>query len=467
MALADEQGMYKDTMNLMKSGASLFKEFIEALMAYLEKRQEYASARALARWIKAGKGMCVYTVRGDCRERVAETLKAHNIPYQMQKGKDGSVVIYIRNKDMEQCAELNHKILESMSNYYQAVPMVDLEDSIHGYGNFSDNEKKIVCLTGLESDIASVIRNKSNDITKGFMVGFTDPDENGKCDVGVHSRLTMTKDKKHDFCHAILAASLSLYGPNHDLKKKQLEADDTIRRDLARISKEGSDKTYSSVYVCGANDRHRYIELTDNDFQYYERRRQPDGTYKDIMKFSCDKSDPSYNGELLKYCDVIQDKVIVNSADELSDFMRGRKSLTSDRPEKDARQKQISDTETMLTDAIDRSVRRRTHRDRFSKNDVYNEYILKQKMDEYFSEVEKIVDGLKNDTVPIGYTNADMDVLKEILKSGNIDINDYKKSVDFMKNINVEVHQAKSRAEFLYNKEKTEKEKADRGEETR
>lgn len=454
MAMADEQGMYKNTMDVMKQSASVFKEFMEALLAFFDKRAEFASARALARWIREGNGISMYTVRGDCREDVINALRKNGIPYQAQKGDTGSVVIMIRNKDTEQCADINQKILMAKSRYYQAVQMDKLEDAINDYDGFTHAEKKIVRLSGLNEDIANVIRNKSNDITRGFMVGFTQPDENGKCDVAVHSKLAMVRNEdKHDFCRAILAASLSLYGPNKDLKEKQLKADDKIRNDLARVSDEGNDTSYENVYVCGASDHNRFIEITDSDFQYYEMVKDENGNGRhEEMKFRCSKGDPNYNMELLKYCDVIQDKVIVKSMSELNAFMERRKSLISDRPEKDERQQIISDTESQLTTAIDRIVQRKTNRSQMSNKELQDPDTLVKRMKEYFAEVENVMAGLKNGTVPDGYLKEDMDYLNSIMTAGEVNIDDYQKSAEFMKSLDIDVHQAQSRAQIVYDR---------------
>ena len=137
---------------------------------------------------------------------------------------------------------------------------------------------------------------------------------------------------------------------------------------------------------------------------------------------------------------------------ELNAFMERRKSLISDRPEKDERQQIISDTESQLTTAIDRIVQRKTNRSQMSNKELQDPDTLVKRMKEYFAEVENVMAGLKNGTVPDGYLKEDMDYLNSIMTAGEVNIDDYQKSAEFMKSLDIDVHQAQSRAQIVYDR---------------
>ena len=87
-----------------------------------------------------------------------------------------------------------------------------------------------------------------------------------------------------------------------------------------------------------------------------------------------------------------------------------------------------------------------------SSKELQNPDILVKRMKEYFAEVENVMAGLKNGTVPDGYLKEDMEYLNSILKNGGVNIDDYQKSAEFMKSLDIDVHQAQSRERIVYDR---------------
>lgn len=261
-------------------------------------------------------------------------------------------------------------------------------------------------------------------------------------------------------------AAVSFYGPNHDIKEKQMEADDKITEYIARLHS-GNTLSDANVFLIGSYDKSRYIELTGNDFRYYEvHENKGTGTMSQVMKFSCPKDDPSYKDELLKYCDMIPSKIALSNMAELSDHIKDKVWIHSNRPEKNLNQEKISYMEKDMVELVDGMVRQKTDRGSMTRNELFNQKLLQKRMDEYFTEVRKVMDAIgqkgtdENNLVPEGYQKEDMDKLRQMIHDSGLSPDAYKKSMQFLEKIKPEIHKAKS--PFELRREKEERQGEDR-----
>lgn len=434
------------------SGAVLrhMSEWIRSLSEYLEKKSRFAPQTELARWINSKEGgVCAFNTRGDCLPAVESELIARNIPY-VTLDVNGKNCIMIRDIDKARVTQINSNVLVAMGNYYQEVDKKSMENAIATTTGFKD--KNIVEMSNLTKYEAVTLKNKCNQIAKGFMVGIEEnggTKENPRYSLAIHApKLLLANPDKQDFCKSFLEMTFSLYGPNALVKCQQIDDDETFDKDLAAINKEFNlGRRDETLYIAGVQNTDRYIELTPSGFSFKEKVLQFDHEegapkYVDKTLFSADRSSPDFNLELLKATDQIQDKIVLSGEDFYEHMKTDEQNFVSGRTEKNVAQEMQSVKESSFINQMDSYINERLLRANYFEKPHTYESMFKM----YKNEVLKIVGGLQSDSVPSGHSEKKFNEFKENVKRTGIDLDDYYLSISHIESASIDVHKAKEKA---------------------
>lgn len=418
-------------LQTIRSFAQVLYSFWMNLATYLEEHAKTQAQREMARYIRGGGQMGAYQIRGtgDITGELKMRLEEEGICYINSTEPS---VIFIREPDLMRIQEINKEINIARCNYFQEVDAEKLEAAI-AKSDFI-KEKGIISLNGLDKYEAEVLKNKCNNITKGFMVG-TKKNPNGTIDLSIRADM-VSSDKKIDFCKAYLLANLSLYGINHETKKKQIEEDEIIDRALSQTN-----LTENVIYVTGSHDENKrqYIEINNTGFKFHQIYKDSrsgkwiEKSNEDNAEFSF--KDPNAKEELWRAMDRIYDKTIVTDIKGLEKYITsGISNGRTSRKNKD--QVLYSQGEKDIAEVIDKMIDSKISEDdiHFESNDQLFNY--------YKNEAGKIMSYLAEGEPVEGYKNGDLQILCQIAQDKRMDLSKYTKVAEKLVEKTADIHVA-------------------------
>lgn len=392
------QSNFKEATKWAKTIEEIIAEYLSFLAQYIEDNGKYAPQKEMAKWIRKGGDIYAYTVRGDCQDELKYNLSKCKIPFISMS--DGRIVV--PGYALEQVKDLNREINVSHCNYYQEVNAKEMEDSIARFSGIKD--KDLLKLEGIDPYFVEVLKNKSNDISKGFMIG-TEKDENGDFSVTILGTNVYSEDKKKDFCKAYLQAAISLYGPNQDKKIMQIDADNLLDKQVEELK---NDPDVHYIVGVDEKDVKNIIELNGKNFQHYISSLDKEGNRVDRLVAQCEINDPSYDEELQICLDKIKNKTLVDDINKLNEHIStNTRNLSTSRPEKSKEEYLISICYDRACDTIDSMIR-----EKIASNDIHFSNSL-EAFSFYQKESGMILEALSNDKTPEGYSKEIFNGLKE------------------------------------------------------
>lgn len=382
--------------SFMKSLSKVFEEWLDKM----QKNIEYIPYRKLAKQL--GEGKCsLFQPDSDYRSRLQTSLKNEGIPYMNVNG-----YLIVKNDDLQRTQELYRELLVSQLNYFQEVSKTEFENAIAKSPKIDD--KTITVFDNLNLYEFESLKAKCNDISKGFMVG-TEKKNDYQYSLLVHqSSIYQKNPKKNDLCKAYLASTLSLYGPNNEIKKEQISADVRLEAELQQLR-----DVKETFYLVSEDDPARYIEVNSLGFSVHDLVIGEGGAinYPAVANFT--RSDINYSSELQRYMDTMYDKVIVTDIDDIKGALKtGELNFKSSRPKKTKLNRAYSKVHKSLVYEINRIIK-----------ETHSEPLTIQ---QYEKEAAVLLESLKSKEIPSKYSKEDIDKLKEIFTSQDVKIPDYK-----------------------------------------
>lgn len=441
---------FNNATDFMKHVNETVTKIIMAILEYLEKEEEHAKDKELARWIRDNKGrMCVniYPIRGKrdndefgCSDNPFDKDIINALKVELDKNRisykdlcNGNILI--RDVDYKKVNDINTKLCIATSKYYQETSRSELEDAIARFDKIKN--KNILTVTCEDFIEAEVLKRKCNAIASGFMVGISRTVEN-KFNVSVHSaKLIDINQRGKDFCKAYLEMTLSLHGANRVTKRKQIIDDKSMDKQISELK-----YSNETQYIISATDNTKYIELNDRGFSYIETVTDKDGFRHDSKKGFCRRDNPDYELELERFKACLYNKVIIDSPDDLSKHLQTAKvNFYSDRTRKTKKEYEISLMEKRLADKIDSMIKTKWKEEKEKEILTLNPRIV---FNEYKKECLVIMEAIMKDEKPIGYKEDDFENLMDICMDSNIIFEDeYKKTVECIKNAEAKVNVAR------------------------
>ena len=432
--MADDKNL-QESMRFVRAMEDVIKKFLEMLASYLEEYGRNSAQKEIARYIRNGGELYSYSIQGDkvggTIEELKNSLDREGIPYVELDNQPERILI--RPEDRERIREVNREVLVAKSNYYQEVEASKLERAI--YSAPFIKEKNILTIHSLNKYEAEVLKNKCNDISKGFMVG-TEKNADGTVNISVHTQHLHhdSNDKRKDFCRAFVETQLSLYGPNNLIKRNQIDLDAEIDKQVASLK--GTNVTH---YIISAYDKKGYIEINEDRFEFHRRRPGPNGTMQDTIMESCPIDDPDYEMELQRAMDRIYDKVVINDPDLLARHLSTKdKIVQTDRPRRTVKQNATSVAEHMTARQIDRMIKAK-----FDSDPAISALSPDEYFELYTNEAARILDAAIKDEPCEGYDHARVHAITGIFETYETDIKSYTSVVSQIKSKEHEVHTAK------------------------
>ncbi len=427
--MADAKQNFDDTTKLMNELSQIGVGLLTALAEYIDAEARYAPQKEMAKWIK-NHGQCyAYHVQGNCANELKNELNERNIPYiDLMDGK----TLIIKEPDAKALHEINHEILVAKANYYQSVDQ-DMMEDIFAKSNLI-KDKDIITIHDLSDYQCEVLKNKCNDITKGFMVGIEE-ESPGRFAVSIHApRAYNPNPEKVDLCKAFAEMTYSLYGNNADIKASQIEADKKLDEEIAALK-----DSHATKYVIGVDDPKRYLEINAQGFEFHRQVFTGKGI-QDIEEKFVDKNDPAYEVELQKALDTINNKKLLSSHDELVEHLSTKKrNFETDRPEKSDMQARVSKMEKNIIDKADRMVKEGPMAEKIkdmTPSDAFKAYQ---------HEMNSIISAAIEERELPGYQTKDIKKIKEEFMEAEVPPEDYRQTTKWLESFNIEQHRATTR----------------------
>lgn len=438
MSASAEQS-YRDTINVFKTTGDIVKQMIEILIQFCEDNKKFKPYDVMGEWLKKSENNIPieYKIKNGCNKELTGEMYKHGIPYVMLT--NGNVLI--RPDDLEIVRSINREVNIVKQNYYQEIPGNEFEDAIVRFDGIKD--KTVFVIKDLNEYQLEVLKNKVNTISKGFTIGITTYDEEHS-DVIVQGSKVFNANKSAeydmDLCKAYLSMQFSLYGENNEIKIAQIESDKTVDKNVASLK--GNPQTH---YIVGAEeefevikDSHgmaildqngnpqydgikQFIEIDENGFIYKTAQMGPNNEiiYDTPKGGVVDIDNPDYELELQKYMDMIRDKSILNSPEELRNHLLDQKTANSNRPQKTAHQLDVSVAERSMVDKIDRMIKERVRNEKRHFDDPNEAFLY------YRQEADTILKATRDGKIPPGYKKTDIENIFGICKENGINFKTY------------------------------------------
>lgn len=446
MAGTAEQN-FQQTTNMFRQAGEFIKQFLRVLQEVLNQYGENKRLREIAKYLEDGGIMEPYSIQGDKLKGVTPELltelDAHAIPYLEVKG-DQSMVL-VREQDRPLIKSINKDILVQMGNYYQEFDAAQMEMKIAEAPEklIPDSQKQIMTVHGLSSYEYEVIKNKCNNIGQGFMVGKT-VNQDGTYDLSIQAkpdRVLSPETDRNDFCKSYAAAQLSLYGPNHDLKIKQIDADREFMESLDEALDNGG-----TEYVIGEDDKNHYLVLNDIGFEYHELQEAVDKdgmpVIADKVVSSCSKTDPDFSMELETATDQIMDKVLIADASVLNSHLYSQDQVVhSDRPNRDLKAATRSIAEKQIVAKVDTLIKQSLFRQARQEGGLGFK-TPDMALEAYAKEFSHVMEAVTIGIVIDGYDAAKIEDIRHVFVQAGIDPAEYKNIPQMAANLSVETHRA-------------------------
>lgn len=423
-----EKDNFEQTERFLQIMMETLTKWLKSLGEYLEFRGETAAQRELGKWLNKNGGD-IYRIRGNCTEELKQELAKRGIGFIPDVSDERNLII--RDIDKQRIHDINNNILIARSNYFQEVDAADLENAISSIDKITD--KNIITLHNLSFYQVEVLKNKCNDITRGFMVGISPGEQENRYNLSVSAPKVFNKSQEKDLCKAYLDMSFSLYGTNAFIKQKQIDADKDFEKQIETIK--GVNRSY---YIVGADDVNRYIEMNGNGFEYYERQKDPLGELYDIEVKRCDIYDDNFDMELQICMDKLRNKAILTSVDDLSKHLNNpKRNINFNRPERTKDENKIAYAEHSVVNQIDRLIRERIgSKEKIRPDDAFRLYM---------NEADDIVNALVTNSPAKNYSEEQLASIREYCNNSPIDISKYKNVKGVLVNYSLEQHIAKTK----------------------
>lgn len=394
---------YNNAGKIAKAAMNVLADLV---LAWVEKKEfdaKYAHVREFAKWIKNGGECCFYRCAGDCKNELKAELIKRNIAFIELTNNNNEIII--KAPDLETVQEINRSILIGKQNYYQEVDSVELEDAFARIDKIEN--KEIISLHSLTDYAVEEIKNKCNDISKGFMVGIS-KEENDLYGISVSATKVLAEKDKNDFCKAYLSAMQSLYGKNAYVKAEQLEFDIKTAKKIAELKNTGEVK-----FVVGANDFNpkKYIEINSEGFIAYSAAKAPNGDITERVIGSCNVNDINYESELQRHIDSIMDITILDNSVELNKFLTSNNDFNSERPVKTEMEEKTSAADKDIVGCIDNMIKDKIETEGLKFTTSQDAFTF------YTQESIKIMNAIAEDKPLFSYKPEDLKNLSQIYDS--------------------------------------------------
>lgn len=402
--------------------------FSESLKETAKKNNTYE----IEKYIKKGGTMAGYKVEDKAlRDVLKQELTEDGIPF-IESVMCGKSIIAICDEESTHIKyqEALNRAKICIGNYYQEMDIPKMAD-VFVNSQLDKDQKNFFMFEGMEEPEAYILRNKCNDITKGFMVG-TEKTPDGKMTVAVHSAKCVKLEDcnkegvgvySRDLCRAMLATAFSCYGPNREKNIEQIKKDEELNKKIVDFVPTDENPV---LYVTGDGmDKNKRIAITKEGFfesRFNEETQSWDVTNR-FLKHDVDEI--QYKKELQVALSGIFNEVTFTNEYELNNHTKGVETKHTERPVKTYEEEQRSRAETTAVNRIDRTVK-----EYMASNPYFKQLPEEQLFNEYRKNVCELFEGIETGRGVAWLPKEKMQALTKKLQAINFDVEEYKAGIE-------------------------------------
>ena len=266
--------------DLAKIMERYFKDFVEALVAFLEKNSEYKPYKELANFVKEGKTHFYAMQCGNrgYEEFVAE-LKKREIPFLEAPTSSQGVGFLIPSERVTEVRDIDESLLIVHSRKKEVVAPDIFEDAVARFTG-SSKSKEVVTMEGMDPELFKYFLSKVEGCATGkgsFAIGV---DHDKRTIVFKPSNvcgLTEKEIAKRDICDTLLEAVIAMYGPQGETHQKELVEREKYENYYQSELKRSKDKTQPDFdqpkYVVGCGGTDTYIMIQNGKETLYRKNK--------------------------------------------------------------------------------------------------------------------------------------------------------------------------------------------------
>ncbi len=368
--------------------------------------------------------------------------------------------LIIRTQDLNKVRDINLQLCLENCYGLQEIEKSQFENVIAKSNKFTD--KEIIELKGLDKVEVEILKNKCNKIQPQYGQGFTlgvERDKNDFYNIVIAGDNVLTDTKEKDFCQAYIETQLSLYGPNRDIQRDEIEADLEIDRKVMNMVKNADYQ-----YIISVTNKDRYIRINEEGFDVINITPDQNGQPVPhvITELHNDIDDPYFNKNLYQQLDMLEDKAIISSREVLKEWRENDDfKIEKIRPDKTFQEKRISRFEDEFSKKIDTEIRRN-----FDKYDIKFDTAY-EKFDNYKHAFVTIIESCSTGIIPEGMDQEYGDFLDEVqdlAEEYDVNLEEYYECTEIVQEQETEHHPAKEAKiiDIGFNKEKYQNERRER-----
>ena len=388
-----------------KTIADILERIIRLMIEEAKWREGTEAQRKLAAWYDKGGGFQLVKVSDAAFEEMRVDLRKRGIPYIPLSQEDGQKIITFRSCDVKEVMKSRDSVLLRRSNYIKQVTGHELIRSMaHG-------RKEAVFLEGLNKEECAYIRSLCGSMGRGVPFAL-DKMRDGTFRVGCGEACAVQLEpERMDLGKAALAACLALEGEYRKVIRPSIRADLRFDREsrMGFPSYGGLDK--GPLFITGRNEKEQYICLTAKGFEYGTMEKLDDGTTTLSAQISMKSNEPGYKDTLEAIYAKFDAKIVITQEDDLVRHLEAN-TLDPRADRETGRQEAILNT----AEAVDQLIKSNAIFRQTARDDIPSS----QKLSEYRNETVRILEGIRTNTVPSGYSHENMEALVSVFKRNGI-----------------------------------------------
>ena len=409
-----------DDLKVIKDPQQVIESFLKRLNHYLKTHKKYPAADAIRKWLEKGGSISSFSCRGDMVEQMIDALRSNAIPFILIQEITGNKGFLIRSKDNEKQRKITNQLLKSSAHYCR---ITSGKEASQVYLKKRIPNKEMIAIGDITKEQMIYLTERCNQILPGETIG-VDKMQDGTYLLTVHGHTAIMGSpmvKGQNFA-SLLAESVVLFNGNVQAEMNEFSSDTAhFRASKAKGFPDQSGSTKDPVWVVG--NENKFVKRIDQGFEVGHAEEIGDEIFLEVdTKISFDDADfeKRLNSAL---ANITKRKVLYRLSDVIAHF-------------KDKKRKQRVNQiagEKHLMEEVSRIVANKVRGDAtFVKGNKWAKKLI-----HYQAEAGKVLVGVKDGRVPLGYQRDDIKELMDVAFRYGLNMQVITPAIDKLQNIEV------------------------------
>ena len=407
-------------LKVINNPQQVVESFLKRLKSYLKTHKKYPAADAIRKWLEKGGSISSFTCRGDMVEQMIEALRLHAIPFILIQEITGNKGFLIRSKDNDKQRKIANHLLKTSANYCK---ITSGREASQIYLKKRIPNKEMIAVGDLTKEQMIYLTEKCNHILPGETIG-VDKMKDGTYLVTVHGHTAIMGSplvKGQNFA-SLLAETVILFNGNVKAEMDEFSTDtDNFRISKAKGFPDQTGGTNDPIWVVG--NENKFLKRAERVFEVGHAEEVGDEIFLETdTKISLDDADfeKRLNSAL---ANITKRKVLYRLSDVIAHF-------------KDKKRKQRVNQiagEKHLAEEVSRVVANKVRGDAtFVRGNKWAKKLI-----HYQAEVGKVLVGVKEGRVPLGYQRDDIKELMDVAFRYGLNMQVITPAINKLQNIEV------------------------------